>query len=155
MISVATGNDGLPHPHPLTPNSLFQIGSNTKSFTAALILKLEAEGKLNIDQTVGDWLPQYAAWHSITIRELLNMTSHIPSYDATVAIVKKQLNLDYQFTPYQLIAAVNPEDCIYLPPITGWSYTNTGYFLAGLIIEEASGMSYKEASEKHIRNSRI
>jgi D-alanyl-D-alanine carboxypeptidase len=150
VISVATGNDGLPHPQPLTLGSLFQIGSNTKSFTAALILKLEAEGKLNIDQTVGDWLPQYQAWHSITIRELLNMTSHIPSYDDTVTIGEKLLDRKYQFTPCQLIASVNPDDGVRLPPITGWSYTNTGYFLAGLIIEKASGMSYKEALEKMI-----
>jgi D-alanyl-D-alanine carboxypeptidase len=151
VIAVTSGNDGLPHPQPMTTGSLFQIGSNTKSFTAALILKLEAAGKLNIDQTVGDWLPEYPAWKSITIKQLLNMTSHIQSYDATVTIAEKQLDLCYQFTPKQLIAAVNPDDGVHLPPVTDpWSYTNTGYFLAALIIEKASGMSYKEALEKMI-----
>jgi D-alanyl-D-alanine carboxypeptidase len=151
IIAVTSGNDGLPHPQPMTTDSLFQIGSNTKSFTAALILKLEAAGKLNIDQTVGDWLPEYPAWKSITIRQLLNMTSHIQSYDATVTIAEKQLDLCYQFTPKQLIAAVDPNDGVHLPPITDpWSYTNTGYFMAALIIEKASGMSYKDALEKMI-----
>ena len=153
VISVSAGNDGLPHPRPMTPDSLFQIGSNTKSFTAALILKLEAEGKLNIDQTVGDWLPEYTAWKSITIRQLLNMTSHIPDYDSTVTVAEKLLDLHYQFTPRELIASVNPDDGVQLPnyvPITGWSYTNTGYFLADLIIEKASGVPYKEALEKMI-----
>jgi D-alanyl-D-alanine carboxypeptidase len=153
VISVSAGNDGLPHPRPMTPDSLFQIGSNTKSFTAALILKLEAEGKLNIDQTVGDWLPEYTAWKSITIKQLLNMTSHIPDYDSTVTVAEKLLDLHYQFTPRELIASVNPDDGVQLPnyvPITGWSYTNTGYFLADLIIEKASGVPYKEALEKMI-----
>src|ERR1700678_968907 len=151
VIFVTSGNDGLPNPKPMTPDSLFQVGSNTKSFTSALILKLEAAGKLDIDQTVGDWLPQYPAWQTVTIRRLLNMTSGIPSYDATVTIAEKMVDLRYQFTPQQLIAAVNPDDGSTIPqPIPGYAYTNTAYFLAGLIIEKASGVSYKEALEKMI-----
>jgi D-alanyl-D-alanine carboxypeptidase len=151
VIEVASGNDGLPHPQPMTPGSLFQIGSNTKSFTAALILKLEVAGKLDIDQTVGDWLPQYPAWQTVTIRRLLNMTSGVPSYDATVTIAEKMVDLRYQFTPQQLIASVDPDQgSTITQPIPGYSYTNTAYFLAGLIIEKASGMSYKEALEKMI-----
>jgi D-alanyl-D-alanine carboxypeptidase len=151
VIAVSSGNDGLPNPGPMTTASLYQVGSNTKSFTAALILKLEADGKLNIDQTLGEWLPQYTAWKSITIRQLLNMTSHIPSYDSTVAMTQKQVNLRYQFTPEQLIAFVDPAEGSKIPPTHGpWSYSNTNYFLAGLIIEKASGMSYKQALETMI-----
>jgi D-alanyl-D-alanine carboxypeptidase len=151
VIFVTSGNDGLPNPKPMTPDSLFQVGSNTKSFTSSLILQLEAEGKLNIDQTVGDWLPQYPAWQTVTIRKLLNMTSGIPDYLETPQIAEKQLDLQYQFTPEQLIAAVDPgQGSTIEQPIPGWAYTNTAYILAGLIIEKASGMSYKEALEKKI-----
>jgi D-alanyl-D-alanine carboxypeptidase len=150
VIDVSAGNDGLPKPWPLTADSLFEIGSNTKSMTSALILMLEAAGKLNINQTVGDWLPQYKAWKSVTIRSLLDMTSDIPSYDETVAMAEKQLDLHYQFTPEQLIGFVDPDQGNIFPPITGYYYSNTDYFLAGLIIEKASGMSYKEALERFI-----
>jgi D-alanyl-D-alanine carboxypeptidase len=146
-IVVSSGTDGrLPDPQPMDKRTLFQIGSNNKSFTAAIILKLEAEELLNIDQTVGDWLPQYPAWKSVTIRSLLNLTSGIPDYAETAEIAQKMASdIHHQFTPAELIAAVDPDQGSMVPPTTGYDYSNTNYILAGLIIEKASGMSYREA----------
>ncbi len=139
VFAGTTGRDGTP----ITDETLFQIGSNTKHFTAALILKLEAAGKLGIDQTVGDWLPQYPAWGRVTIQSLLNMTSGIPNYSETVEIGGTTASdPQHQFTLEDLVAAVYGKD---LPPSSGWFYSNTNSILAALIIEAASGMSYKEA----------
>jgi D-alanyl-D-alanine carboxypeptidase len=153
-IVVASGTDGrLPDPQPMDKDTLFQVGSNGKGFTAAIILKLEAEELLNIDQTLGDWLPQYPAWKSVTIRSLLNMTSGVPDYAETVEIAQKiASDIHHQFTPAELIAAVDPDQGSTVPPTTGYDYSNTNYILAGLIIEKASGMSYREALRTLILN---
>src|SRR4051794_23629228 len=144
-IEVFTGTNGRDGT-PIGEETLFQIGSNTKHFTAALVLKLEAAGLLNIDQTVGDWLPQYPAWAKVTIRSLLHMTADIPNYSETVEIggimaSDPQNRLTYE----ELIAAVYDKD---LPHSSGWFYSNTDSILAALIIEAASGMSYREALRK-------
>jgi len=129
---------------PVTPDNLWQIGSNTKAFTAATILQLEAERKLTIDQTVGRWLPQYPAWKNVTIRRLLNMTSGIPTYNLVPTWVRDYVkNPKRNFTIVQLIAYVYPENNPNAPPPThGYDYSNTNYLLAELIIERASGHSY-------------
>jgi D-alanyl-D-alanine carboxypeptidase len=147
-IAVYSGTDGLPDGKPIGPDTLFQIGSNTKHFTSALILKLEAMGRLSIGQTVGDWLPQYPAWRDVSIRALLNMTSPIPNYSETVEIGAIQAaDIHHQFTPADLVAAVDPDQGRHLPTPSGWFYSNTNDILAGLIIEKASGLSYKKALE--------
>lgn len=149
VFSGKTGSGG--NRKPIDSRTLFQIGSNTKHFTAALILKLEAKGKLNIDQTVGDWLPQYPAWRQVSIRSLLHMTAPIPNYLETVEIGSLMANdIHHQFAPEKLIAAVDPASGNHLPTPGGWFYSNTNNVLAGLIIEAASGMSYKDALETMI-----
>lgn len=79
-ITDAVGTTEYGGGRPVTPDSLFQIGSNTKAFTSAILLRLEADKVLSIDDTVGKWLPQYPAWKKVTIRRLLDMTSGIPNY---------------------------------------------------------------------------
>jgi D-alanyl-D-alanine carboxypeptidase len=142
-INLTVGTAQFDGGAPLTPDSLYQIGSNTKAFTAVTILQLEAEGKLNIHQTVGDWLPQYPAWKDVTIERLLNMTSGIPTYDNVQAMqAAYAVNPMRNWSAADLIGYVYPGGKDAPPPTTGWSYSNTNYLLAELIIEKATGSSY-------------
>jgi len=154
VIEAYSGSDGLRDNAPINGDTLFQIGSNTKHFEAAVVLKLEADGKLDIGQTVGDWLPEYPAWSHVTIRQLLNMTSHIPNYSETAAIGKLVASdLDHQFTNRELIKAAYPRPDNQLPVASGWFYSNTNNILAALIIEKASGLSLKRAFEKEFKRA--
>jgi len=146
ILAVYAGDNGLSDRRPIGADTLFDIGSNTKEFTAALILKLEAAGKLKLDDTIGRWLPQYRAWKDVTIRSLLHMVSGIPNYSETVEIGEIQVaDIHHQFSAKDLIGFVDPDNDKHFPPSTGWFYSNTNYILAGLIIEAASGMNYEQA----------
>lgn len=134
----------------VTPDSLYQIGSNTKSFTAAAILQLEDEGKLTIDDTVGKWLPQYPAWKEITIRRLLNMTSDIPTYDDARSMLSAYAQNPTQDWPKEkLVAVVYPN----LEPNAGWLYSNTAYILSEMIVERASGNRYADEIRRRFINN--
>ncbi|WP_159716098.1 serine hydrolase domain-containing protein [Geminicoccus flavidas] len=135
----------------VTRRTLYEIGSNTKQMTAAVLLQLEAKGLLDIEQTVGDWLPQYKAWAHVSIRRLLNMTSGIPTYTEAPRFMDIQASRPNQhFTPEQLIAFAYPTRTNRLPTSTGWFYSNTNYILAGMIAEKASGRSMKQLYQSGI-----
>jgi D-alanyl-D-alanine carboxypeptidase len=113
------------------------------------VLKLEAEGKLSIDQTVGHWLPQYTDWANVSIRSLLNMTSDIPNYSEAVLIAETiSADMNHQFDYDELIDAVYRHG---LPVTTGYFYSNTGNILAAKIIEAASHRSFKAALADMVR----
>jgi len=144
-IDVTAGRTMYRGGSSVTPENLFQIGSNTKSFTSAEVLQLEAEHKLTLDQTVGHWLPQYRQWKDVTIYRLLDMTSGIPTYDNM-----QPMERDYArtprayFSPQRLIAYVGP----HAARKKGWYYSNTGYLLTQLIIERAARNSYANEIRK-------
>jgi D-alanyl-D-alanine carboxypeptidase len=135
-INLAVGTTKYGGASAVTPSNLFQTGSNTKAFTSALILQLEASGALSIEDTLGKWLPQYPAWSSVTIRQLLNMTSGIATYDNTPAQIA-----DYDDNPLeestlsQLAGYVYPD---IKTPGAAWLYSNTGYILLEMIVDKAS-----------------
>lgn len=141
---------------PVTPDQLWQIGSNTKAFTAAIVLQLEAEGVLSIDQTVGHWLPQYPAWKNVTIHRLLDMTSGIPGYDNVQTMLQDLARAPKRnFTIPELIAYVYPGSPHAPPPTSGYDYSNTNYLLCELIIERATHSTYKSELEQRIFHSDV
>lgn len=150
-VEIYAGKTSETRGVPITGDTLFQIGSNTKGFTGALILALEAEGKLDIDQTVGDWLPEYPAWKDVTIKRLLNMTSGLPTYSENPVLSRLWVEFpNRHYTPEDLIAFAYPTEVVKLPPNSGYFYSNTNYILAGLIAERAGGKPYKQLIEEKL-----
>jgi len=123
----------------VTPRNLYQIASNTKAFTGILALELQSRGKLRLDQTLATWLPQYPQWKDVTVRQLLQMTSGIATYEASSAWARDLLaNPQRDFSPQRLIGYVTG-----IPRKPGFVYSNTNYILAQLVLEKASGQSYE------------
>jgi len=130
---------------PVDQYTLFQMGSTSKSFTVAVILQLEAAGKLSIDDTLGKWLSEYPAWKDITIRRLLNMTSGIPNYTETEWFSEVWVNEPMRaLTLKEMADAVYPSDTNQLPVSKGYHYSNTNYILAAMIAEKVSGKSFRD-----------
>lgn len=114
----------------------YQIASISKQFTAAAVLLLEDEGKLSLDDTVDRYVPGITGGDRITIRQLLSHTSGLQDYWPQ----------DYSFramatpvTPQGIVDrwAKKPLD---FAPGTQWQYSNTGYVVAGMIVEKVAGM---------------
>lgn len=130
---------------PVDQSTLFGMGSTSKSFTAAVILKLEADGDLTLDDTVGDWLPQYPAWGDVSIRRLLNMTSGIPNYSETELLSRLWVEDPHRdLSAEELVQAAYPTGTNDLPVTEGYHYSNTNYILAGMIAAEAAGRPFPE-----------
>src|SRR5690349_15912040 len=138
-IGIAVGSNRYGGRSTVSPDELWQIGSNTKAFTSVLLLQLEAEHKLSIDDTLGKWLPQYPAWSAVTIKQLLNMTSGIPDYTTSSFAYWNDIAAtpNRKFSRAQLVSYV-----IGLPATHAYSYSNTNYILAQMIIQRASHESY-------------
>jgi D-alanyl-D-alanine carboxypeptidase len=142
-FSGKVGRD--PDAGPVDQDTLYQMGSTSKSFTVAVILQLEAAGKLSIDDTLGKWLPEYPAWKDVTIRRLLNMTSGIPNFSETELMSRAWANESMRaFTLKELADAAYPSATNHLPVTKGYHYSNTNYILAAMIAEKASEKSFRD-----------
>src|SRR4051812_17015600 len=134
----------------VTADTLYQAGSITKSFTSTIILKLEADGKLNINDPITKYLPQYPQWGNISIRQLLNHTSGIFNYTEAGLFNQIRKNPREGFTPEALVR-IAEQHRNYFPPGRGWKYSNTNYVLAGMIIEKITGQSMNDVMNYYLR----
>jgi D-alanyl-D-alanine carboxypeptidase len=132
-----------PDARPVGQDALYQMGSTSKSFTVAVVLQLEAAGKLSIDDTLGKWFPEYSAWKDVTIRRLLNMTSGIPNCSETEWMSRVWAKEPMRaLTLKELADAAYPSATSQLPVSKGYHYSNTNYILAPMAAEKASGKSF-------------
>jgi D-alanyl-D-alanine carboxypeptidase len=150
---------------PLPADSPFQIGSNTKMMTSAILFQLQEEGVLSISDPLSKWLPDLAAkvpnGDKITIDMMMTHTSglhdyfDLPTEDGTTIESGAEDNkamLTRAFTPEELVTLVADSGLSYFEPGAEgqWHYSNTGWILLGLIIEKATGMSYEENLKERI-----
>ena len=132
-----------------------RIGSNTKTFTAVVVLQLAGEGKVALDAPVRRYLPglleRYGQDAGITVRQLLQQTSGLPDYDEVIfAQPEDLLRLAHTYyQPYQLVDAALSEPARFAPG-TKWEYSNTNYVLAGLLAERVSGRPIGEEITRRI-----
>jgi amidase len=143
---------------PVRPQDRFEIGSNTKMFTAALLVQLAEQEKLGLDDHLSKWLPEWAAkvpgGEEITLRMLANHTSGLPDYadDIIGQGVKDDKLMHKSYTPAEIVDyALKHGKQEFTPGEKGrWQYCNTGYILLGMILEKAAGKKYGDLLRERI-----
>jgi len=132
----------------LNENSIFELASVSKQFTAMAIVILKENGKLNYEDKISKYIPELSNYPHITIRNLLNHTGGLPDYmeimDSTFDKNKIATNKDIIST----FAKLKPQ--VLFEPETKWEYSNTGYAILASIIEKISGMTYGDYLVKAI-----
>ncbi|WP_369146796.1 serine hydrolase domain-containing protein [Streptomyces sp. R44] len=137
---------------PADPAARFRAGSVTKVFTAATVLQLAAEGRIDLDRTARSYLPDLipGRYATVTVRQLLNHTHGIPAADMPGETVEEwYANRFAVHTPEELVrsATAQPRE---FKPGTKQHYLNIGYTIAGLIVERVTGDSYEHQVERRI-----
>ncbi|MFV5993705.1 serine hydrolase domain-containing protein [Streptomyces sp. NPDC056231] len=140
---------------PVPRDGYFRIASTGKAFMAAVILQLVDEGKLSLDDTVDRRLPGVIDGNgndgrNITVRQLLQNTSglhdDLPGFDTPQEYYQHRYDT---YTPEQIVARAMKHHPDFRPG-TGWSYSNTGYVVLGMIVEKAAGRPWQEEVESRI-----
>ena len=143
LLSKGYGMANYEFSVPNTPGTVLPVGSNTKQFTAAAIMKLQEQGKLNVTDPVTLYIPNATKWKDIRIYHLLNHTAGVQS-DGAFSITD----------PTDLTLPETMQRITSLPltfePGSGYTYSNNGYIALSYIIEQASGMSYEDYLKKNI-----
>ncbi len=130
----------------LTPESVFQIGSMTKQFTAIAVLMLEEQGKLKVNESISKYISDYPAGDKIKIHHLLTHTSGIKDFTKMKAlreIAQKEM------TPKMMVDFFKNEPVDFAPG-EKFDYNNSGYVVLGYIIELVSGVTYEDFIKKYI-----
>jgi D-alanyl-D-alanine carboxypeptidase len=157
-VRVRSGYADVAARTPVPWDARFRIGSFTKTYVAATVLQLAGEHRLSLDDTVDRWLPGVVRGNGndgrkVTIRQLLQHTSGIPEYLRGMPwLFEEQSFLEHRFDTVTARQAVDvamtyPPD---FAPGTRWSYSNTNYMLAGLVIERVTGHTWQDEVERRI-----
>ncbi|WP_298500093.1 serine hydrolase [uncultured Algibacter sp.] len=134
---------------PNAPDTKHRLGSITKQFTAMLILQLAEVGKLDLQAPITTYLPDYPkeTGDIITVHHLLTHTSGIPNYTSFPKFFEDVSR--NPFTPDEFVKQFDEKDLDFEPG-KQFSYSNSGYFLLGVIVEKLTGSTYEEQLHEKI-----
>jgi CubicO group peptidase (beta-lactamase class C family) len=140
VLNKGYGRANLETGTPVAPETVFNIISVTKTFTAAAIMQLAESGKLGIDDKLSKFIPSFPRGNEVTLRQLLTHTSGVRDWASPDFHLNK-----VGTTPEALIDYIAGQKPLYdFEPGTKWRYSNAGYSLLGYVIEKASGQSYAD-----------
>jgi CubicO group peptidase (beta-lactamase class C family) len=146
IVSKSYGMANVELGVPNTPRTVFRLASLTKQFTATAIMMLQERGKLNVNDPIGKYLADCPeAWKTITLRQLLTMTSGIPG--VTALELGPLRGLPVPWDQWLEATAKKPLD---FAPGEDFKYANSGYTLLGFIIEKVSGKTYGDFLQENI-----
>jgi len=133
----------------ITPQSVFDIGSTSKQFTAASILLLEKQGKLSATDDVRKYIPELPSYgQKITILHLLNHTSGLRDYLSLMKLAG--INTDSVTTDADALALITRQKALNFAPGSDFLYSNTGFFLLSVIVQRVSGKTLREFAGENI-----
>lgn len=140
VFARSYGKANLEWNTPVSNDTVFRIASNTKSFTAAAILTLVQDGKIQLDDPLAKYLPGFPRANEVTLRQLLTHTSGIATFDEAYGPNAPELGVLHTTSEMiDLIARIHP---LYeFEPGTAYKYSNSGYQLLGAVVEKVSGQS--------------
>lgn len=139
LVMQGWGYADVENATPVTPATVFRIGSITKQFTSALVMRLVERGTLSLDDTLGKLVPNVPPlWRRVTLRQLLNHTSGIHNYTASRKWLPRWRE---DMSPDTIVSLVR-DDTLDFAPGTKWSYDNTGYVLLGMVLDRATHVPY-------------
>jgi CubicO group peptidase (beta-lactamase class C family) len=134
---------------PIMPQSVFDIGSTSKQFTAASILLLEKQGKLSVNDDVRKYIPELPDYGpKITILHLLNHTSGLRDYLTLMDL--EGINTDSVTTDEDALQIITRQKALNFAPGSDWLYSNTGFFLLSIIVKRVSGETLREFASANI-----
>ncbi len=143
------GMADLEHNIPISPHSAFYIGSVSKQFVTMCILLLEEEGKLTLDDEIQTYLPDFPTYNApLTIRNFIHHTSGVRDNLTLWELTGK----DYydHIDKNQIYELIKRQKSLNFTPGEKFLYSNSCYFMLGMIVEKASGMSLRDFAEQHI-----
>src|SRR5687768_12979061 len=150
IVSRAYGMANLELDVPLTPASIIEAGSVSKQFTATAIILLAQQGKLSLDDDARKYVPELPKYgKTITVRHLLNHTSGLRDWGAVVSLANWPRGSRVH-THAHVLDVVSRQTALNYEVGAEYSYTNTGYNLAAIIVDRVSGMPFAEFSRTRI-----
>lgn len=150
VLEKAYGMTDLEHGVPNKPDTIFEIASVSKQFTAAAVLLLARDGKLSLDDPARKHLPELPDYgRPLTIRHMLTHTSGLRDWGSVVGLTGWPRGTRVH-THAHVLDIVSRQRGLNFPSGTRWSYSNTGYNLAAVLISRVSGQSFAEFTRARI-----